>query len=137
MPNVVSRAKPARDTGRCSINWTLTPPEDGLQPLFQRFSWDSVQVRNSGKPRRSFRSILRFNQADPKKLGTHFECRQALRFRRPIEKIDCRSWMTASQFLGSVANGWFRGNRMSAFDFPPGFMRFRRTPAMCLLESPS
>jgi hypothetical protein len=40
--------------------------------------------------------------------------------------------MTASCFLGSAVNGWFQQNPKLASNFPPGSMRFRRTPAMSL-----
>jgi len=39
-------------------------------------------------------------------------------------KPDFPRRMTASEFLASVADGRFRRNQKSAFDFPPGFMWF-------------
>jgi hypothetical protein len=47
----ICRARPARDTGRCSINWTLNPPTSGLQPEFARLLGIFVQYKNSDKHR--------------------------------------------------------------------------------------
>jgi hypothetical protein len=62
-------------------------------------------------------------------------CLQPLRCRQPFGKFDFRRRTTVSDFLAPMANVSFPRNPKSAFHFPPGFMRFRRMSAMCLLES--
>lgn len=61
--------------------------------------------------------------------------RFSLRGRPPSGKTDFRPWVTASEFLASVANGRFRQKPRSAFNFPPSFMRFQWKSAMCLWPS--